>query len=197
MKRQLILVFILCVTLPSPVLAEAEEDRIGIRAGVGTDISLGLGFGGGINYYFVDEQIEIGAELYIHSSTEESSEYGNTYEESTDLLALALFANYLFGYSRDEGGLYALAGMGLAYLSVEWEESSPTDTSLGTPLPGGGSSQSADGSTAGLILNPGVGISFPVGVDVRLCAPLIVPFGAPGDTSVVIPTLTLTLGYRF
>jgi hypothetical protein len=114
----------------------------GIRGGVGTDIGGGLAFGGSINYLFPSNQNhwEIGPVLYISSSEETTTEL-NTYNEKTDLVVFGLLANYLINYEPEDAGPFFLVGLGFAGISVEWEESSPDDESLGTPLAGGGSKQ--------------------------------------------------------
>jgi hypothetical protein len=108
-----------------------------------------------------------------------------------------MMANYLINYTPRQSGTFFIAGVGLGSVSVDWEERSATDVSLGTPLPDGGSMQSEDGSAGGSIFNLGVGQSFTNGMDVRLELPVIVTFSAPGDASSVVPTLILTAGFRF
>jgi len=73
--------------------------------------------------------------IYDGSYEEESNNGFNDYFEETTLFVFAVTANYLFGYSEFPG-TFLVAGVGAGAFSVEWEESSPTDTSLGTPLPG-------------------------------------------------------------
>ncbi len=106
-------------------------------------------------------------------------------------------ANYLFNYSPNFPGTYFVTGIGLTSVEIEWEESSATDVSLGTPLPGGGSMQAEDGTVGGTVFNFGVGRTFTGGLDLRVATPIIVTFSAPGDASSVIPTFTLTAGMRF
>ena len=106
-------------------------------------------------------------------------------------------ANYLIGYTPGKSGLFFITGIGLASISVEWEERSDTDVSLGPLLPGGGSMQSEDGTAGGTVLNLGIGRSFSNGWDIRAELPVIVTFAPPGESSAVIPTMIATLGYRF
>jgi len=176
-----------------------DSPKIGIRAGVGTDISFGLAYGAGVNYLiqFQQNSLELGV-VFFGGSFEESTDEGiHTYTENTDLIAFGVEANYLFGYTPGESGIFFVAGTGLASINVEWEEKSDTDESLGTPLPGGGSMQSEDGTAGGLIFNLGFGGSFSNGFDIRAEIPVILTFAAPGESSSVIPLLTVTLGYRF
>ena len=182
------------------VTAEAQTDpRIGVRAGIGTDINLGLAYGIGANYLlpYQENSLELGVLIFGGSFDETCEEGGNTYEETTDLFVFAAMANLLIKHKPGKLGTFYIAGIGLGSVSVEWEERSEDDVSLGTPLPGGGSMQSADGSAGGTIFNLGVGQAFKGGFDVRAEFPIIVTFSAPGESSSVIPTLILTAGYRF
>lgn len=175
-----------------------ESGSIGIRAGLGTDIDLGLAYGGGINYLINLNQnaVELGLVLFGGHSEETTEDY-NTYTEKTDVLVYGVLSNYLFGYELKQSGLFGLIGLGFCAISVEWEESSPDDISLGTPLPGGGSKQSADATAAGSVFDIGFGMAFSGGFDIRAEAPIIFIFGAPGDASSIVPTFLATLGYHF
>ena len=176
-----------------------DSPKIGIRGGIGTDMSFGLAYGFGINYLieFPQNSLEFGIVLFGGSFEEETDEGIHTYIENTDLIAFGVEANYLFGYNPRESGIFFVAGTGLASINVEWEERSDTDESLGTPLPEGGSMQAVDGTAGGVIFNLGVGGSFSSGLDIRAELPVILTFAAPGGSSSVIPLLTVTLGYRF
>lgn len=171
--------------------------RVGIRGGVGTDINLGLAYGVGLNYAVgARNPVELGVMLFGGSFKEESSEGSHSYNEKTDLLVYGMMANYLLGHSPDRRGLYFVAGVGVAGVSASWEERSATDVSLGTPLPGGGSMQSEDGTGAGTVLNLGFGAYVSNRVDMRVELPTIVTFAPPGGASSVVPTLIATLGLR-
>ena len=169
---------------------------LGARAGVGSDITFGgLAFGGGVNKLFLDN-LEVGLVFYYGSFTENSTNGVNNYTDTTKITALAAFVNYLYGYHRNSSGFYLVGGVGLAYLGINWEESSPTDVTLGTLLPGGGSKATFDASSGGSILNLGAGFSFGAGFDLRLEVPIVIAFGSAGGSSTVIPLFTLTGGYR-
>jgi hypothetical protein len=190
---------VIALVLASALSAGAESfsDGLGIRGGIGTDITFGgVAGGAGINKLF-DRELEIGLVFYYGSFEETDEEAVNTYVDTTKVTAFAALLNYLYGYHRDEGGFFFLAGVGLAYLGVSWEERSDTDPTLGTLLPGGGSKQTFDGSVGGLLTNLGVGYAFAGGVDVRLEVPIVIAFGDTGGASSVIPLFTLTGGYRF
>jgi len=173
--------------------------KIGIRAGVGTDVAGGLAFGAGANYLvsLPQNSIELGVILF-GGSFDESTDIGiHTYNETTDMFAFGLFANYLFGYTPNQPSTFFIAGLGLASVSINWEERSATDGTLGTQLPGGGSMQTDDGTTGGSIVNLGIGHTFAGGVDIRAELPVIFVYSVPGEASTVAPTLIVTAGLRF
>lgn len=175
--------------------------RVGVRAGIGTDVTGGIAYGLGVNYLLTFESnpnnsLELGV-VFFGGSFEETSEEYHTYVENTDVVVFGVLANYLIGYQPGKAGFFFIAGAGLASIGVEWEERSETDISLGTPLPGGGSMQSADGTSGGSVVNLGVGKTFKGGLDVRLEIPVILAFSSPGEAASVVPTAILTAGIRF
>jgi hypothetical protein len=182
----------------SSIPSSSKPGSIGVRAGVGTDINLGLAYGGGINYLINlnTNAIELGFVVFGGHSEETTEEF-NTYIEKTDVMVFGVLSNYLFGYKLKRSSLFGVIGLGFAAISVDWEESSPNDISLGTPLPGGGSKQSSDGTGAGSVFNLGFGMAFNGGLDIRVEAPIIFIFGPPGDASAIIPTFMATIGYHF
>lgn len=82
-------------------------------------------------------------------------------------------------------------------MSMDWEERSPTDGSLGAPLPGGGSIDSDEGSGGGVVFNLGVGYASRGPFEIRLETPVLLTFAPPGGASAVVPTAILRLGVRF
>jgi hypothetical protein len=90
-----------------------------------------------------------------------------------------------------------VAGVGVGGVSVAWREESPTDTSLGGALPGGGRFQEEDGTVAGFILNAGIGHRFSEQVDIRAQVPTFLVAASEERESQVIPTFTVTLGIGF
>ena len=177
--------------------AQGFDNGLGVRGGIGTDITFGgVAFGGGLNYLFL-KQFEVGLVVYYGSFEETTEENIHTYEETTSITAVALFLNFLYGYKFGENSPFLVAGVGLGYIGVDWEERSDTDTSLGTLLPGGGSKQEVSGSLAGALINLGAGYAFDFGLDLRFEVPILFAFGETGGASVVIPLFTLNVGYRF
>lgn len=209
MKKPATIIFAILIIFAWTSAANAQEsgsegggsgglrlDGFGVRAGVGTDINLGIAYGFGINKLFL-ERLEVGAYLYGSHSEETSEEGMHEYDETTDVIVFGVLANFLGRYQQDTACLYYLGGFGLGIFSVDWEEESDTDTSLGDPLPGGGSRQSSDGTAVGTIFNLGLGYNFQSNFDLRFEIPIFVMFSAPGEASAFVPTFTLTAGYRF
>lgn len=198
-KFVLSLLIIFAMVLVAGNISGQEQPRIGIRGGIGTDINLGIAYGLGANFLLdmPDNSVELGVVFFGGSFKESTDEGLHTYDETTDLSVFGVLANYLIGYEPGQRGTFYVVGVGFASINVEWEERSETDISLGTPLPGGGSMQSADGAAGGTVVNFGVGSSFPSGMDIRAEIPVIVTFAPPGGASSVVPTIIGTIGYRF
>ncbi len=181
------------------VCAQESPGVAGARIGAGTDITGGVAYGAQLDYTLFQNPnaFELGFALFGGTFEEDSDNGFNEYHEETTVVVFAAIANYLFRYSPESEGPYFVAGAGVGAVSVEWEESSATDTSLGTALPGGGSKQSEDGTTSGLILNFGIGTRLNDSFDLRLQVPTF--FISAGDQrdSAVVPTVTATLGIKF
>jgi len=195
MNRLHILLIIFVIFIPSTLLPQNNSGNFSIKAGVGTDIGLGLGYGAGVGYLFPSSNIELNVVLFGHHSEETTEEF-NSYTETTDLFVFGVMANYLISYPDKTSGAYGIVGFGFSAISLDWEETSSTDTSLGTPLPGGGSKQSESGTGGGSVLNAGFGYSFG-NLHLRAEVPVIITFAPPGGASGVAPTFMITLGYHF
>jgi hypothetical protein len=193
------LLFACFVFVGSLTIFASEVPKIGVRGGIGTDLDLGLALGGGVNYMLdvSDNPLELGVVTFYSHSVEESNNGYNDYTETSNVLVFGMMANYLLGYKLGTPGMFLLGGFGLGVMNVNWEETSPTDVSLGELLPGGGSRQDASGTAAGSVFNLGGGMAFSNGADIRLEIPVILVFGEYGDASTVVPTFTITAGMRF
>ncbi len=194
-----VLVAALALGLVAPPALAQITDGMGVRGGLGTDINGGIAYGGELNYTkgFGKNALQVGLALFGGSFDETSDNGFNTYNESTDIFVAGVMANYLFQYSMESPGPYFVVGFGFGAVSVNWEERSKTDTSLGTPLPGGGSMQSVDASAGGTILNLGIGHRFTEQFDLRAQVPTFFVFGGPEGASATIPTFTITAGVQF
>lgn len=198
MNSKRIYLILLFLILSFPIMTQ-DITKLGIRGGLGTDISLGLAYGVGVNYLLDlnNNNLELGVIIFGGTFTETSDSGTHEYKETTQLFVFGMMANYLLNYSQEKRGLFYIAGIGFASISVEWEERSDTDTSLGTLLSGGGSKHSVEGSAGGSVFNLGVGLNITEDIDVRAEIPVIVTYAQQGGSSSVIPALLVTLGYRF
>ena len=195
MKRVLLICFLFPLTF-----LWAEDMSLGVHAGLGTDLNLGLGIGAKVSIIpsmYRGHPLELGAELFYSHSVEVSDNGFNEYEETTNLVVFALMGNWLINYVPEQIGFYYIVGIGVAGISVDWRETSETDSSLGEPYGTSGSQQSAEGVTGGTILNLGAAYNLGDGFEIRLELPFLVIFTAPGQASAVAPALTLMGGYRF
>jgi hypothetical protein len=193
-------VFLVFVLFLCPIVTFSSEiPKIGVRGGLGTDINLGLAFGGGVNYMLDmgDNPLELGV-LLFHSHWSETDDNGfHEYTETSDVMVFGMMANYLLGYELGTPGMFFVGGFGLGMMNVDWEETSPTDESLGELLPDGGSRQDASGTGGGSVVNLGGGMAFSNGADIRFEIPVILVFGEYGEASTVVPTFIITAGMRF
>ena len=193
MKRLYPIIVLLSIVLTA-FGQSGQTGRFGIRAGIGTDITFSIAGGAGFNYLLQGHR-ELGLMIFGGNFSETSNNGFNDYFETTKIFAIAAQANWLYNYSPGESKTFFVAGTGLAYISYYWEESSPTDISLGTPLPGGGSMQSEEGGTGGVLFTIGAGRTFSGPLDLRFEVPIMVPFGI--ENVGVVPLFMLTAGYRF
>jgi hypothetical protein len=183
-----------CLLLSTSVAySQSQVGSFGVRAGIGTDISLGIAYGGNFNYRMM-ENFELGLNLFGGKFSETSDNGFNIYEETTSVFVLGAMGTWLYKYRPEEKKPYFLTSAGLGFVSYDWEERSDTDSSLGTLLPGGGSMQSESGSTGGLLLGLGIGYTFGSPFDLRFDVPILVPFA---EAVGVVPLFMLTAGYRF
>jgi hypothetical protein len=183
----------------------ASVGVLGVHLGAGADITGGMAYGGQLDYTIERERnaFELGLTVFVGAITEDSdngndpsSPYFHEYHEETDVLVIAATANYLIRYAADLSGPYFLVGAGVGAFSVEWTETSATDTSLG-PRVGTGSMQSEDGTSAGALVNLGIGTRINEKFDLRLQVPtFIIPAGETRDGGIV-PTMTITAGLKF
>ncbi len=194
----IILGMCLCLICVGSVSAQ-KAGVVAVRAGVGTDIQGGIAYGVQLGYVLDKNPnaFELGLAVYGGTFEEESDNGFNDYFEETKVLVIGVVANYLFRYSMDSPGPYFLAGVGVGAISVEWEERSDTDTSLGTPLPGGGSMMSEEGTVAGFLLNVGIGHRVSEQFDLRAQVSTLVISAADERDSSVVPMITVTAGIGF
>ncbi len=177
----------------------SSRGSFGIRGGVGTDVNLGLGFGAGFSYLWASgtssTAFELGADVYYSHTTESYTDQRGsvtvTGEDVTTLLVFGIRGNALFNFRPSRKSVYFIAGIGFVVASVEWEE---TETAPNWTAP---YHDEAEGTSAGNIVNIGVGIPLSRQLDVRLEFPMLFFYGSYGKTATFVPTATLSLAYRF
>jgi len=193
MRRALLpfLAALVLAALPAPA---QERPSLSARAGVGTDINLGIAVGGGIGWLVEFPglpPVDFGLDLYyyhgVYSSQEQVGMSLNTYNDTTTLMVYAVSANFLHGFRPGERGFYYITGIGAGAVSVDWIHQSPQDPSY---------NDSGDYTGGGLLVNLGVAYAFGSGLEVRLLAPILV-FNGPLDTLGFAPMLNLAAVLRF
>jgi hypothetical protein len=171
----------------------------GVRAGVGTDLQLGLGFGVGGSYMWNSggggTAFELGADIYYHHSTDSYTDQRGSVtvkgEDKTTLTVFGVRANALFNYNPNEKSVYFIAGFGFVVASLQWEENENAPN-WNAPY-----HDKAEGTSAGNIVNIGIGIPLGRNLDVRLETPMLYFYSAAGKSATFAPTATIGLSYRF
>jgi len=193
MKRQSFLIIALALL---PVFSAHAEDNplFSLRAGIGTDINLGIAAGAGLGYlteFSGLPPLEFGIDFYYYHGLDSSEELVgtslNTYNDTTTLLVYAVIANFLHGYKPGTRGFYFITGIGAGAVSVDWIYQSPQDTSY---------NDSGSYTGGGLLVNPGIAYSFGGAFEIRLQAPILI-FDGPLDTVGFAPMLNLAASLRF
>ena len=164
------------------------------RAGLGTDINLGIAVGGGFGWlkdFPGLPPVDFGVDFYYYHGTERTEEMVSTflrhYEDTTTLMVFAVSADLLHDYVAGRRGFYYLTGLGAAAVSVEWVGYSADDPSY---------NDSRDYASAGLLVKLGLAYAFGSGLELRLVAPILV-FEGPQDSLGFAPMLNLAAALRF
>lgn len=178
-------------------IAAAEVGPMGIKLGVGSDFK-GIAGGGGFTYLMTapgsSVGFEMGADLFIHSSTDTgtSSDHFDWTEKTNLTVGLAKF-NGVFGYVPGKAGAYAVAGSGFVVASVDWSETGKGTAGYTYLSP---YSKKFSGVGFGTVLNLGFGYAFDSGIELRAEAPMMVFFGDYG-TAAFSPAVTGNVIFRF
>ncbi|MDH5464898.1 MAG: hypothetical protein OEW60_04665 [Thiovulaceae bacterium] len=189
----------LIVLLPMCISAENKPVDLTIRGAIGTDPSLGIAYGVGVYHKIAGgkNSAEVGVNFYGAHSSETSTEFGNDYTEDTSLAVITVMYNFLYNYDPKGSHIYLISGVGVGLIGYDWTESSSTDTSLGTLLPGGGSTHGSDGTAFGNMLNLGIGKVLANGLDLRFEVPIFVMYNSYYDTAAVAIAITASIGKDF
>lgn len=188
----------------APDAASAQRVGAFIRVGSGVDSNGHRAHVGQIE--LVDSgrstSVELALSLFqarvIEQYRASDARFTHDYREETQAPGVALMANLLLRHSRDLRGPYAVAGLGLGVLDVDWKLWSATDDDLGLPLPGGGSEASENGPALGSMLNLGLGFRLFRHADVRAQAlTVLVPSTVQREDLKFVHALTLSAGLGF
>ena len=196
--RQTLLAALAVLALASlPAAAEEGSPQgpsFSARAGLGTDINLGVAVGGGFGWlkdFPGLPPVDFGIDFYYYHGTERTEEMVSTflrhYEDTTTLTVFAVSADLLHDYEAGRKGFYYLTGLGAAAVSVEWVGYSADNPSY---------NDSRDYASAGLLVKLGLAYAFGSGLELRLVAPILV-FEGPQDSLGFAPMLNLAAALRF
>jgi len=174
-----------------------------IRGSVGTDIQLGIGFGGGVSYTWRPSTggtaFEIGADIFFHKSSGKETEnntFGETSEWALNLLVFGVRGNGLFNYYPGETGVFFMAGFGFVVASIDYNEK----YYAANYVPGfsyDASEKDFEAVSAGNVINLGLGLTTGSGLELRLETPMLFFYSAEGGMTSFVPTLTIGVQYRF
>jgi hypothetical protein len=176
-----------------------EGGTFSVRGGVGTDINLGLGFGAGAAYVWNafggGTTFELGADVYYHHLTDSYTDQRGSVtvkgEDKTTLIVFGVRANALFNYGPSRRRVYFIAGFGFVVASLRWEE---TENAPNWTAP---YRDEVKGTTAGSIVNIGIGIPLLTNLDIRVETPLLILYSSAGKSAAFVPTATIGMTFRF
>jgi hypothetical protein len=193
MRNRLVFALAVLVLAVLPALAQ-EKGALSARAGLGTDINLGIAVGGGLGYLMEFPSlppVDFGFDFYYSHSVANSQEMVGTslndYKDTSTLMVYAVSANLLYKYRPGARGFYFITGMGVGAVSVDWIHDSPQDASY---------RDSGKYTAAGLLVNLGAAYAFGTGLELRLAAPILV-FNGPLGSVGFAPMLNLAAAMRF
>ena len=200
--RSLIAAAVLFLVAAMP--AFAQGGNVGVRASVGTDVELGLGFGAGVSYGWVPytggTSFELGGDFFYHKASEKSTTQRGVFveddEEKTRLIVFGVRANGLFNYYPRRGSVFFIAGFGFVVANIKWEEAE-TYTSTSPGVSQAPNYNDIDQTSVGNIINLGIGYVFKGGLELRLETPMLYFYSVPGKAVSFVPTFTFSIGYRF
>lgn len=166
--------------------------HMSLHGGLGFDaMSAGAAFNAGLGYRApINEKAwyEGAFDIYHHSSEEDWTEGNFTGTETVKFTVVATRFNMLFNYANSR--VHPIVGFGLFLAGLEWAE---TEHPIGDPVLT--NNDDFEGTVFGNLFNFGLGVTLSRSTELRFEAPIMVFYGAEGN-SVGIP-ITLTGGVRF
>jgi hypothetical protein len=190
-ERRLLLVTVLFLAAGLlPLGAAGSGSAVLARVGVGIDVmdtGLAVGVGGGYRFAGPAGNMEILGDVFYSPYRETYTAGLNTFDYSTDLVIVAVRADWLFSYSFDKPGFFQLLGAGFFAGSFSWTNyNRTTDYTEGN-----------DYFASGAVLNAGLGWAFRRLAEMRLEVPILVFFGEYGTAAAVAIPITASVMLRF
>ncbi|MGE0157934.1 MAG: hypothetical protein AB7T31_00905 [Gemmatimonadales bacterium] len=193
---------LLCVGLLAPHAVAAQALGGGVRGGAGWDTRGERVYMGQLEIIEFGQwsSVEVGISALGGGTAEDYQTVRDLrthdYHEETRVRGLTLTASLLLAHApKDSRGPYLLFGLGLGPIDVDWRADSPTDVTLGSPRPGGGSVRTEDGVMVGTMGTAGIGMRVHRWVDLRAQGlTLLVPSTDLREDMKVVATLTFTAG---
>lgn len=164
--------------------------QFGVVGHVGTDITGGLGYGGGLSYILSpgggSYGYEFSLDYFFHSYKE--SEGGNT--EEVDLSIFAVRANWLWNYQPKQSHVYFVTGFGFVLATLDWANT------YDPAVYGYSLTETETYTTVGNVINLGIGYTSAAGIGARLETPMLFLYSA-GQATAFVPTFTLGVKFIF
>ena len=188
MKKTMLIVGLFVSLLLQNALAAQATSSKNIRAAIGTDINLGLGYGVNFRFqrYSGGNTFEFGPDIYFANSTDTYDEGLHTYTDKSSLAIFGVRFNTLFDYVPGKTGSFFIVGAGAAAISGEWSTDSATDSSA---------IDSGDIEGFASLINFGYGNALNKQADFRIEFPILI-FSAYNQT-IFAPTITASYGVSF
>jgi hypothetical protein len=164
--------------------------QFGVVGHVGTDISGGLGFGGGLSYILTPGGASYGYEFAVDYFFHEYEWAEGGEREFTDLSIFAFRTNWLWNYQPNQSHVYFITGVGFVFAALDYV------IEYDASVYGQFSSESYDYTSVGNVINLGVGYTSDMGLGVRLETPMLFLYSA-GQASAFVPTFTLGVKFIF
>lgn len=181
------------ITREAPADAAARgpaHSGFAIAGEVGTDVTGGLGFGGGFAFLLMPPGSgfghEFGLDVFAHGYSE--TEGGTT--EDISLLVFAVRANWLWNYQPKQSHVYFVTGVGFVVASLDWKQT------YDPAIYGYSLTEDETYTTVGNVINFGVGWTSAEGFGFRLETPMLF-FYSSGQSSGFVPTFTVGVRYFF
>ena len=196
----------ICLALAFPHAALAQGLGAVLRAGAGIDVQGERVIGGqvGLVDFGTSSSVEMALAVFEGRLVEDYRVYTDNgirlvpddYHEDTRVRGAGPIASVLIGQGpRDSRGPYLALGLGLGVFDVDWHVESPTDRSLGTVRPTGGSFSQEDGLLLGALGSLGLGFRVHRRLDIRAQAlTMMTPSTDAREDAKLLTTFLLTVG---